>query len=1526
MRFFIPFFFFLSLTYTLNAVDCGGSDISVPSTTADDVRGTKADDYYIPVGSVIDNGTLTVTLSNDTTTDALNFSIGDTTCPDNSDGRLTWTTSFSATDELNIHVYNTMGDLTHTYDYTLTVEFTPSPLGWQKSAADTAPANSAINMDIDADFKLLFGGAGYSIFGDIGATGDSVLYVNDPDTDNYGGALYDSVAQYMTKDATFNTTTYTGGDARKANSSTATLALPDHVEGKHIAWAGLFWQGYVMNDFGAGMTIDDVDKDITGWNNVTMKTPDGTMHQLTASLTLKDNTQSTYHYSLKDDNSYRHFYGAYVDVTTLVKNSYSATDDLFTVGNILTNDGEDTSAYMYFSHIGDGEWYDNLVMGYFGGWSLIVVYSLDAATITTNTTDMKNISIYNGYDLFLTWGVDGTAFETTVTLDGFMTPKAGEIDSRLLFFGGGVDQGIFDDTLQIQDGNSTTYVDLANGTNPASKQFNSSYTEDGVHMNPSKPYRQGMDLDIYDVSDMMTTDQSETNIRFGVVKDNGACDQIFPQVLAFSTELYRPRFCYDYSYSQHGRYFTEDNNGTKPPSLTGLVTPSEDIRLSLYVRSDEDADITARNLTMDITDINTTQATYIRNSVAITYPGEINSTAIPDGTDGMIVSDSDILNIPFGDVNGTQSIYSYYSLLPDLDLMEMPINAEVTYDITFPDANGDPFNLTYTSVLGDHDFPLCTGANFMYEPKWSVFNVVQSDIYDPLSGAQYYNIPTQVTRRPGSFDLVAYDADDVNTELHVSTMVGVELIDAGAYHDINASCYEPSSAITTRVWVFFEGNVTRTPFDRDAIQKAIDNGFVSDQIFNPGGADNLTVAEDFYKEARENTAFRIIYNALPDINGSLVDVQPGTKDGMITIANFPELHQLYPKCKQLVKNPLNTTMTDQTAVACSNAGSNSTHADLAICMECLFGLNSNVLCSRDNFATRPESFNITLSDMTKDSNASAPLPFATDRTGVASPSTAKVHLSSGYPYHFSVTATNHYSNVASPGYNHTITNTLEDNASFVWSPSDPTAANANCNDLDDVAQTVSFLQGSAGVDLNVTQVGEYLYKMTDSTWTKVDWDPASMSHHNNSYFYGYNSGESGTPAKDCAQDQSTVPTFGAVATAGTYNGYAALSNVSGCKIKSEHTNSDAGLVYKDYDILFHSYEFDLSDINASYGVGENQDFTDAWLYMNDLVEDANQSFHLRGNIAAVSADGKPLSNFVDGCYAQDISLTLSNNAPASALPDVPAYIYRFLNTDGTNILADENGTLTSTGVLFTLTDGNFSKGLEGRATIDLNSNFSRTANNSVNPFTITIGDFDTKCATPLDCQMQADMAADHEVDGTLAIDQSLPYYYGRVHAPRYRISDNTGTVRLYYEVYCNPNSTVNPCLITDPTDHNVTMPNRILSVDDIRWYRNEVHTSGVEGDIETSLIPKGADYLDNNIRVAYDQATFTYDESKGYPYKTTITIPTDQWLVYNKFDATARINFFELEFNSAGSVAGKHIGVSSSDSNSSKNTNRRISW
>lgn len=989
-----------------------------------------------------------------------------------------------------------------------------------------------------------------------------------------------------------------------------------------------------------------------------------------------------------------------------------------------------------------------------------------------------------------------------------------------------------------------------------------------------------------------------------------------------------PVFCYDYAYNQNKRYFTQNNDGTYEPYIQGTILPNEDINVTLYVRNEENSEVLAKNVTFDIADINTTQAIYKSNSVYVTNYGEIIPTHVPDSSLSS-ATNSNVTGIPIHNLGDKEYAYSYYALTPQsISDINMSLNAYVNYTIDLDLGGGMTLNKSYRTKLGSTSLPMCSGDNTHYEPQWGSFNVSAKNIY--TTSNPKFNIPTQVVRRPGQFLITAHDANSTPvpyiSELNIPTIVGVELIDAGKFHSTQASCDESSSALSERFWIPFvdiSGAKSQVDF-QTALQTAIDEGTIS-----------ITKIKDYFKEARQNTAFRIQVNVKNDNNNTIIKYQK-LASGKYQMLNFPNLVQDYGTCKQPVRlfqyGHNNNSTTTQVAQACGNAGTTGVDLfTLSTCHECILGYNTINICSRDNFATRPESFRIQLRDVNQ-SDKNSTLSFANDRTGVSTPNTEKVHISTGYSYKFDINATTHDDNNKSLGYTafYTSVPSNDRNISFTWSPYTPTTPAINCNDVTSKSLTFSMLNGTTTGEANITNVGEYRLGMIDTAWTVVDSNTTRMTHHKtatingntynvSNYFVGNGN------ALDCENNTSVVrQTSTLPSISGT-----SLTNINGCNISSNyHDNTDANLKYRDYNITSHPYRF-IIGANPSYGITADNNFTDSWIYMNDLNRsaDINHSMHFRGDIIAVGYDGNRTSNFVTQCYARDINITLNHNY--SSIPTV-TYQYRLLDLNSTddvisvvppwtNKPGEANTTMiqTEANTTIVLTEGNFTKLLNGSTRIDLNLNFDRNISHPINPIIVFYKELNATCSRDENCTMQANLKNDYTTEGNLTmVDINLTHYYGRVYSTDYR---GTGLIpaTIRYEVYCKD---------CNRTAFNI---NNTQSPTSLNWYQNTLHDANTDGNV--SIFSSIGTTLINDTNISISGVIINGNENINLsnaraPYIDRIQMTPSSWLLFNLFNANATTNDFNVEFQRAGSWAGQGNLGQTVDVNTSTRTNRRLEW
>ena len=1234
-------------------------------------------------------------------------------------------------------------------------------------------------------------------------------------------------------------------DLGTSSSTTSALDLPSGAE---IQWAGLYWQSVVKYgdyDFSNQMKIQ-IKKDSDSYENVTSTTLDYYNEGYTTS-----EGSSTYSYS------------AFADVTDILSaNSWEGGD--YTIANIPTYEGKITS------------------LGTYGAWSLVVIYS----DIESATEKLRSFSVFDGWKVVK----DESGYrDVQIDVAGFYTPDKSDISASLSVFAAEGDKNIPFDKLTTINNNTAATVELLTETD---QTFNSSISGGGTRV-PQLINNNGIDIQSYDIGSYLAPLQSSMEFHFTSNQDT-----YWPSVLAFSTEIYDPDFCYDYAYKQNNSYFTEQNDGSYTPKIIGSVIHSSPVEVSLYIRNQEDSDVIARNTTFSIFDINTTQASYASDSVYVTYPGGIQPTHISDGE----ISNTDeyIQNIPIGSVDGKEYFYVYYNLDINSSFhgsLDMPIIGHYSYDLVLPTPNGTSLTLPYTTILND-SLPICTDTNFKYLPAYKIFNVVQEDLFN--SGG-FYNIPTQVVQRPGRFDVVSFDIDDIHLESPVSTMVAVELIDAAAFHDTEASCYEPDSAISTRLWVTFENNVSRTDFDQNTITALIDNNLTSDYILNQ--SNQISQAREFYEQVRQNTAFRVLWNRI-GVATELIQTESTASAG-IRISNFSTIATTYPTCKQAVIDPDTGILTSTTSDVCTDKGASSTHLDVAACMECILGYNTEVVCSRDNFSIRPESFNVQVYD-TNQSDTDQKLHILQNHTGVTTPITTREKLSSGYIYGFDINATNHYSNSATLGYTKPFGSNSEDYLSIIFEP----ISALTCNDTSSKTISFNIINGAVSTEDSLEQVGDYRLSMIDTSWTKVDHDPEFMTHHVGSYFVGDIS------AKECLEDSTFVQPASTIV---THNGID-LTNVNACNISSNHINNEANLTYRDYNLTFLPYKLSLTNLTPSYGNSLITTFPTlepkARTYISSLNNDNNVSFNLLGQIQATSFTGEALSNFTTLCYAKDVNISLDVTLPNDGDENEFGHRIKITNNAGDTIYSTNNSSKS-----FILDDNNFSLDSNGSLNISAKYSYDRNLSNAMNPKEITLNNLSVKCRNANQCQMNANFLPNYENNDSKIMNYPLIFLYARTHAGRQRYKADTGTANIFYESFCFGN------------DCNKTLlPNGINSKNssDTRWFINEGHTSndGNAGTVfEKNSLGRVSVAGSTSGNHPDNSTLMTYDKTRGYPYKTTMQNNASSWLIYNQYDSNATTNSFSVEFEGDDSY---WSGINETESSTKDSTiiksNRRSMW
>ncbi len=304
-------------------------------------------------------------------------------------------------------------------------------------------------------------------------------------------------------------------------------------------------------------------------------------------------------------------------------------------------------------------------------------------------------------------------------------------------------------------------------------------------------------------------------------------------------------------------------------------------------------------------------------------------------------------------------------------------------------------------------------------------------------------------------------------------------------------------------------------------------------------------------------------------------------------------------------------------------------------------------------------------------------------------------------------------------------------------------------------------------------------------------------------------------------------------------------------------------------------------------------------FSNDL----NESVRFNFSILAKNKEGNTTKNFSNGLYEHpiDINFTVSKTV------------------DGNNANKQEFISLGNIG---------FNNGTTSIAWNDTNTtklimfNYPRTSTTTLNPVDINGS---TDVTINAISTYNSSSGTTKSVQGTSNASAKVTFLYGRAHAQRQKFTSSgtgsvTGNARLFYEVYCNGSGCDKTLL---PDGNNAKM------LDDPRWFVNTQHNPAQDGNI-TNITQKGTSVLTfgtTSSTSGETQIPITYDGSRGYPYKATIQYTPSSWLLYNKYNAAATQDEFEVEFiNGDTNWAGQTQTDTTTNKNAAQTTNRRLMW
>jgi hypothetical protein len=1317
-------------------------------------------------------------------------------------------------------------------------------------------------------FKLVNPPQTRNIVGSYKIAGNTVMCLT-AKTSGYGGdcveGLYktsnDLVSKYIDIDS----------DNRTWNATSSYIELPSTYEkksGKGIAWAGLFWQGRISDDKdyelqyakenGNAYDLIQTGKDSSDTNisiknveanKIKLKIDAGNYHDVQAS--------TLYDYASKGGVTY----AAFANVTSILQDAkLDIGKHTFTVANLTTNEGREIRP------------------GVFGGWSLVVIYLEDVLTGTP-----QNISIYNGFG-----AIDADHDAGKLTISGFRLPSGtSKINASLSVFSG---EGEFlygnggsnYDSIEISKNYSSNYINVGRDSNISlSTQGNifdailEGILRDDIpgHSNNLQINNNGLDVDTFDVSKIITEYRNANPLIQNIyIKYDSNQDYVTPSMVAFSTELYQPNICYDYTLDIAGYVFNSANNNIAV-SYGGNTEDPISTRISIQ---SQEGDFPLEDVNISYRVADTTQLQYVSDSTALAPNGI--SSYLPAGKDGLNQTYRQN-NSGFGMYIGTGAsenhggaIGSFQTRYLKFDTEMMTSNIDTSFDLWIEytvNYGSGPLNL----VKNFNANSLCTGDGGYY-PAYNIFNVAstlaEKNPESPNFGTPY-NLYTQISNRAFDLQIFSYDSETYLIPEKVDTFIEIELFNAGHFNrDSNTSCFNPDSNISQPIFV---------EFDNEA---------------------SISLPEMKYDGAISNTAFRVWYLTKPDQS----------------FLEHPCLRRAHEGCfRDLYQAEY--SLDNYCQEECSIRGSG--------CYSCLRRYYGKPICSRDNFSIRPEAFVTELID----SEQSEYINVESKTLGSSKSGSTVNNIVSGYKYRFDVNATSYLGDTAVQKYHQKFNSTANGpSASLNWIPN----STSNCNKTEDENISMELFDGNS-ISINtldvikipkakislISDLGKYALNIQDQNWTSVDWSREYLNHHYN---------DTGTVRDGFDGEEDCTINKGVVQNEG-------VDTKNGCLISNTHTNPFTGDNYYPLLLQSYPYKFDLAftsgghfsaNPNFVYMNTLNHSYIDKKISFNIVGTFRAQGYDA-GTLSNFTSGcyAKDTSMQLDYNYISERPTNTPNLT--YELSD-----YNTSNTD--TIIRDRHtdslGTAEEAGILTSKTinqsSAYYETSMKGAITMDLNINFDRNndTGEALNPRLIH---FDTlKVSLPSASPMYVNLENTHQVLGEMNISKNITFFYAKAKATHLFYDDvinNSVNTPVSIVIYCDLGFSL--CqergIETDKTETT-----------EYDWWKSWYHNSS-EGDgkliIESSpssavnktdidILSKG-----ENTSVVVSREGRTAPDIVKVKLLTDDALPsyTDRWLVPNESDPFYRVRFIDESSWAGYGETGHVVG---GQSNIKKN--RRLEW
>lgn len=975
-------------------------------------------------------------------------------------------------------------------------------------------------------------------------------------------------------------TTFNSSTARLLDSAIVPTALKPNPA--KVKWAGLYWSGYLHTyDASDGAqtrytTLSTAADIVNVINNHTIKFRIGSNSYDIANHTVLGQRRGY-------NTAYQGWsYGCFADVTSLMQGTDPRAN--YGAANIPSMEGE----------TGNGT-FDGL--GNSGAWTLVVVYENDSVGETT-----RNATVFDGFIKI------ESGSPQTINVSGFKTPKNGNVDSTLSVFANEGDRYITGDQFIFanSDGDKSGQSINLSSSNGSNNYFDSSIT--GVDTrSPNVTNNNGIDIHTDQMGtsgyNIVSTNQTAASITM-----TSSQDTYFPVMVAFATELYMPKLCYDYTATIVNPNNLQEELLQKGSGDRTFIShlDSGKIKSKIFIRSLEgDFPYVESNLKVtwnDVTMPPPSTSPYFNFELAEVQNPNIYDYETPlyiDSSSGVYYIGIDRSGY-HGVIDPFESLYAISQFNSgNLFGKTVQVNAEVNASLALDET--DPTSLTsYTFSTSDGTLEMCDGT-FAYNPMWYQFNIETAG-----SSANNYTLGTQVTGTDFNLQVVSYTKDTSDKYTIRTSYTGameVELFEVPSFQSLGT----------------YDGAVYS--FDRicedSSNGKEWGDGQKKFSYFSNDWRTSLPITAADNKYAMRNSGVRIwVLMADYDGDGILTDIASGNNCTNTTGSCF----------KNLYANDAYYKTVDSCDTDCSSSSDED-------CYKCLRANYSQPICSRDNFSVRPYGVELTARSMNtviqrNDTVSSLVHNLISGLLGDYTIQMVAKSANSIDPmgYYFRRLSTEAKDIPNDSSFDSTLTDSIKEFFGLIL---DNTKINSG--DISKCADSTHkrFDADSSNWKLENDNVGNYDVELIDKDWTIVD---QARYQYKATVSKGFD---------DCRPNDTTLN----------------ISGLQGCDIQSFEVNNDSR--FNKIPVKFVPAKINIQSLNyGSYPAHGNR-----WAYMNNLATNSAMGAQFAGDIVAINANTvpTPTSNFTANCFAQDVNfLNQYSTTQLDPNGDVIAS-----NTDGT---------------------------------------------------------------------------------------------------------------------------------------------------------------------------------------------------------------------------------------------------------------------